>query len=354
MQNLDSMSFSLTHEELDISSKLTRTGIPNHVATLAVILVTREYARPEPELVDIIRQYPNLENRPVAEEAVAELRRRGWLVESKSYDQYLTHQAPDLRDKLAASVNDPELPAQLLKLRATLEPNVTVIGPMVESAVYESYLELLRSAQSEICLPMLATSSRLSSVPILQERARQGVKVRILLGSERVVARIRGGAIRGVARDAITGWRNNAYDIPQMEVKVSHNVDDMSIATCMSIDGRTLRFDIYDPAKQRSLQGVMIEVKCPVGLQLNLVSVFQRLFDDAWDRAEPFHPLGRIWWWLSRGWQWFGFLIFTLLAFLPADLVWSGIFASAAATFLVNALVSSWPRIHSFARKLYG
>jgi hypothetical protein len=347
------MPSPLTNEEFSIITKLKNTGVPIHTAVLAVILVTREYARPEQELIDIIRQYPHLEDRHTAVEAVAELRRRGWMSESDSYDLHLIHQAPDLRDKLAALLTDPDLPTQLLNLRATLEANVKIVGPMKERVVYESFLELLASAQSEICLPMLATTPNLSAVPILQERARKGVKVRIILGSEKVVASIRGETIRAAARDAIVGWRNNAHEIQQMEVRISHRIEDMWIASCMTIDRRVLRFDIYDPNQQRSLQGVMLEVNSPLGLQLNLVSVFQHLFDDAWHRAEPFNPLGKLWWWLSRDWQWFAFLIFTLLTFFSKEYFWTGIFGSVAATFLITALSGTWSRIRAFIRQYY-
>lgn len=87
------MATSLSQGELDIVASLRAKGMPSSQATLAVIMVTREHARPQPELMDIIRQYPNLEEVNDAEAAVSELKRLGWLVEKESYGKYLIQQA---------------------------------------------------------------------------------------------------------------------------------------------------------------------------------------------------------------------------------------------------------------------
>lgn len=346
------MSASLTRHEIEIVAALRNSGISLPAATLAVVMITREHARPESELADIIRQYQNLEDRHTAEQAIAELKRIGWLAESESYGQYLVHQAPDLRDKLAEKLQDSSLPQRLSEMRSTLEENVRIVGPMKERYVYESFLDLLREAQREICLPMLATSPRLSSVPILQERARRGVHLRVLLGSPEVVAKLRGEPMRAMARDAISGWLENARGIPSMEIRIAHFAEDMLIATCMTIDSCVLRFDIYDPLNQRSLEGVMLHVESPSGLTLNMVSLFQQFFDGAWRRAEHTGRFGKLKWWFSTGWQWWLFLGFSALAIVFYPDVWSGIFGSAAATFLVNALVTSGPKIRSLIRDL--
>lgn len=163
------MSASLNREELDIVRALRDVGISLPVATLAVVMITRDHARPENELADIVRQYQNLEDRSVAAEAIAELKRRNWLVISKSYGQELIHQSPDLKEKLAQEIGDPILPDKLLKLCSSLEPCIRILGSMNDRSIYGSYLDLLSAAQREICLPMLATSPHISSVSILQD-----------------------------------------------------------------------------------------------------------------------------------------------------------------------------------------
>lgn len=327
--------------------------VSSAAATLAVVLITREYARPELELVDMVRQYPGLDEPGAAERAIAELRSLGWLDNSESYGRYFIHQAPDLRDKLAVAVGDATISDRLLALRSTLEHHVRIVGPMKERRVFETYLELLGTAQQEICLPMLATSPRIDSVPIIQARARIGVRVRILLGSPEIVARLRGEPMAALARDAIDGWKRHASNIPSMEVRISDRVEDMLISTSMIIDGRLLRTDVYDPMRQRSLEGVMIEVESSTAYKLNLVSLVQQYFDDAWDRARPtgrFAKAGRL---IIRGWQWWLCLAFSILTVIFTVSSTAGaIFGSIAATFFVNGLVASIPYMRRIARNL--
>jgi len=334
---------SLNGEEMRIVSDLHRNGLSVRAATLAVAMVTREHSRPENELLDIVRQYQNLEDSTDSLQAIGELKKLGWLVKSEWYGQDFIQQAPNLRDKIGERLNDSKVAARLKELRANLGSNIRFIGPMNDKVAYTSYLDLLHGAQREICLPMLGTSPNLSSVPIIKERARRGVRVRILLGSPDVVMEYRGRAMRTVAEDAISGWSRHIEGIKQAELRISKSKEDMIIATCMSIDSRILRFDIYDPLQQRSLQGFLIEAESPPGFNLNLVDLFQRYFDSAWRAAQPIQFSGKVQWWVRRGWRWAGVAIFSLLTVLTATSVWGLIFGSAAGTFLVNAVVS-WRR----------
>src|SRR3712207_5072995 len=83
----------LTNQEQELVIALKNAGIPIASATLAIVMVTREHARPQAELADIVRHYPNLEDRSTAEAAIADPKRRGWLIELESYGQYLIQQA---------------------------------------------------------------------------------------------------------------------------------------------------------------------------------------------------------------------------------------------------------------------
>ena len=249
----------LEHEENSLITRLASTGLSRGAATLAVVMATRQHARPERELLDIVLQYPGLENPAVAEAALHELRTLEWVINQESESLLLTLQAPDLRERLGSRFNDPRVPDELAKLRATLDPNAArVLGPMTDGHVYSTYLDLLRSAQNEICLPMLVTSSRLASVDILRERAQAGVRVKILVGAPQIVASIRGETMRSRAKERIREWSRNFDGFPSVEVRISHKVEDMWLGSCMAIDGRIVRLDVYDPDKQRSLQGIML------------------------------------------------------------------------------------------------
>lgn len=342
------MATSLSQGELDIVASLRAKGMPSSQATLAVIMVTREHARPQPELMDIIRQYPNLEEVNDAEAAVSELKRLGWLVEKESYGKYLIQQATELRVRIAEKLAEPNVAERLLDLRRTLESTIRILGSMNDGSVYDSYRGLLQQAQREIMLPMLATSPKLSSVPILQERARKGVRILALLGSPKVVARIRGETAARIAREAISGWKENARGISNFKVRVSHHVEDTYIASWMLIDGKVLRIDIYDPIRQRSLEGFMVEVTSSVGQDLNIVVVFREYFWRAWGRAQPVEWRDRIWWWIRKAWQWLACLMFLALTYIFRSTFLVGVFGSAAASFMISGLVSSWSSITSF------
>jgi hypothetical protein len=332
---------SLLREEDALVARLSHNGLSRGAATLAVVLATRQHARPERELLDIVLQYPGLENLAVAEGALHELRTLGWVVNRETENASLTSQAPDLRRQIAERLRDGQVAEDLAALRANLDPVAArVVGPMNDEHVYSTYLELLHSAQTEIYLPMLVTSTRLSSVDILRERAQAGVRVKILVGAPHIVASIRGPTMRTTAEERIREWVRNFAGLPAAEVRVSHAIEDMWLASCMAIDRRTVRLDIYDPEVQRSLQGIMLEFANPSGLNLNLVRVFVELFEQAWQRARPVSASGRFLWRWRRAWKvWIG-LIFAGLALLPIPVRgWLELMIGIASALLATALI---------------
>lgn len=151
-----------------------------------------------------------------------------------------------------------------------------------------------------------------------------------------------------IAREAISGWKENARGISNFKVRVSHHVEDTYIASWMLIDGKVLRIDIYDPIRQRSLEGFMVEVTSLVGQDLNIVVVFREYFWRAWGRAQPVEWRDRIWWWIRKAWQWLACLMFLALTYIFRSTFLVGVFGSAAASFMISGLVSSWSSITSF------
>ena len=127
------MATSLEHDENALIARLYASGITREAATLAIVMATRQHARPERELLDIVLQYPGLENQDKAEAALRELRRDGWVVDQDSENLTLTMQAPDLRERIGIQLEDPSIPAQLAALRANLDANAArVLGPMTD------------------------------------------------------------------------------------------------------------------------------------------------------------------------------------------------------------------------------
>ena len=347
------MSAALSGAELSVVTELVNRGLSRPAATLAVVMVVREHARPRAELIDIVRQYSTLEDRNVAEEALHCLEKRRWVAETESYNMVLVHQAEDLRHQIAKEIGKPDMADELIAMRSRHDRYIQIIGPMTDQKVYETFLQRLQGAQREICLPMLATSPSLKAVPIIKDRAQHGVRVRILLGSKGVVARMRGETARSMASDSLAGWGRHAKGIEAMEVRVSDSVEDMQIATCMTIDNQFLRFDLYDPSVQRSLEGILIEVESPQGLELNLISVFKRQFEDAWRRARP-TSAGVIWWAFRRAWQWWCALGFFAAAwFFELGSRSSDMCITISGTFLTGAVITSWSSIRATIRRMF-
>ncbi|WP_425613612.1 hypothetical protein NA78x_003447 [Anatilimnocola sp. NA78] len=321
-------------------------------ATLAVAMVTREHARPEAELVDIVRQYQGLEHREQAIAAISTLKATGWLVETETYGTALVRQAPDLRKQIASKLGDQSIERTLASLRSANDPVIAIVGSMTDDHTYSSYLERLRRAHSEICLAMLATTPKLQAAEIIRERASSGVKIRVLLASTDVVCMLRSNSMAKTSVDSIAGWKDHAKHSPNIEVRISSEPADMRLASCALIDGDVLRLDVYDPKTQRSLQGTLIEVTSGEGRQLNIVSMFKDAFDDAWHRATPSNTSAWLWKLFCEHWQWWFFVLFAIGSFATtSNLVVTAILGSASASFLANAIVTSWPMSISAMRR---
>lgn len=271
--------------ENDLASRLAATGLSSSGASLAIALATRLGARPRAELIDIAAQYPHLGSRDSAESAVRELEACGWLLQDTSYATVLTHQASDLRDRIASRLGDSGVAEQLHQLRSAYEGTIRVVGPMHDDAVYQEYRQRLMAAERSIDLPMVATSPNLEVVNVLRDRAEHGVRIRILLAAPTVVAELRGAQMQQVSADRIGEWVRHCTNRKTMKVRVSHNIDDMLMSSSVCIDGTILRFDVHDPVRQQSLQGVLFEAASPSAFRLNIIALFEAVFSDAWRHA---------------------------------------------------------------------
>jgi hypothetical protein len=125
----------------------------------------------------------------------------------------------------------------------------------------------------------------------------------------------------------------------------------MALATSVAIDENIVRLDVYDPQVQRSLEGVMIEIASPQGLQLNLNRIFHRLFEEAWSRSLPLGKLASLRYSLRRWWKvWLG-SIFTALAFLPVPAQnWAEIMIGIGGGILATTLIEEGPNAWNWIR----
>jgi hypothetical protein len=349
------MAVSLESEELRLAKELELTGMKRPAAILAVVMVTRAHARPEDELIEILRQYPGLESMEAARRAVSSLKKTGWIISVMSYGVKLVQQAPDLRTLIADRIGAPAAADRLLEMRASLEPFVNVVGPMSDERVYVTFMDLLRNAQREICLPMLATTPYLETVTILRDRATAGIRVRIILGAPSLVARWRGESMRSIAQQRILEWKREFSEFASVQIRISRIARDMEIATCALVDGRVARLDIYDPYTQRSLEGVMVELISPPGRSLNIVNLFQRAFDSAWGRSYTTGRWAKLQWVLQRWWKvWLGVVILAI-GLIPIPLqYWSIIMTGIGVGVLAPTIVDEGPGLWAIITRRTG
>lgn len=349
------MASALDREEIRLAQDLERTGISKPASVLAIVMATRGHARPESELVEILRQYPGLESPIDVRRGINELKTKQWLAQTSSYGSTLTHQAPELRELIADTLKNPLLVEKLKIMRANLEPTVRVLGAMKDECVYHTFMDLLRSAEREICLPMLATPPYDETVRILRERAEAGVKVRILLAVPSLVAKWRGEPMRRKAVERIHQWRELFADRESVSIRLCRVAEDMELATCMSMDGVVVRLDIYDPYAQRSLEGVMLEIISPPGLSPNLVRIFQNLFNTAWDRAIQIGRTARLASYLGRSWKVLLALATLGLSFIPVNVpnwpeILIGISCGIGAPIIIEGLPETYKAVQKWRR----
>ncbi|WP_143254270.1 phospholipase D-like domain-containing protein [Amycolatopsis keratiniphila] len=343
---------TLDRSELRIAQDLQQAGMTRSAAILAVVMATRGYDRPERDLAEIVRHYPGLESIAEARLAIQDLLHRKWLTRNVIHGVTVTGRVPRLADLIATRLGDQGIADRLLTLRVTLEPYIKVLGPMEDSSVFHSYLDLLRSARSEICLPMLVTPPYEETVRALRERAEAGVRIRILLAAPTLAAKWRSETMRTISTERIDAWVREFKNHPNVEIRLSRTAEDMELATCFSIDGEIVRFDIYDPYRQRSLEGVMIEVAAPQGMLPNFVRIFLRLFEEAWSGAVHVSIRARILWFFRKRWKaWFA-ILFLLLAFLPVPVPhWPEILIGISCGITAPLLIEGVPRLTKVVRK---
>ncbi|MGQ0841100.1 hypothetical protein [Actinokineospora sp.] len=158
---------------------------------------------------------------------------------------------------------------------------------MNDAYVYQSFIGILRAAQATIFLPMLATPPYADVIDALIDRAKAGVRIRILLAAPGLVETVRGAHMAQLADERIREWARQLDAFDNVGIRLYHRPSTMRYSSWLLVDGVKCRIDIYDPRHQRSLEGVMIETVSPPGLDLNLVSLVTDGLEQAWASALP-------------------------------------------------------------------
>lgn len=286
---------SLHADERAVRDVLVGAGLTLQAATLATVLHLRKHNRPEMELFDQVSSYPYLDSEATFATALADLRSRGWIDESHGIygGQAIIREAPDIAEKLIAFA-----PAIRSKLDAYFVARAHVeVHHMGDAYVYASYTDFLAGAANEIAHPLVMTSSNLSQIEILRERARAHVHVRVLLATPELAGEIRGQNRVSEAKERLKVWRQRSKGIRRFEVRVTRRRDDVRDGASVIVDGQ-VKYVIYDDASERASQGYVISRSG----ESNLGRMFSERFDEIWLRSRPLGIWPTFSWIAKRTW----------------------------------------------------
>lgn len=349
----------LTDDERELVRALEEGGWNGRDALATVVMACRVPSRPRLAMIDWLTQFASLESTSAAAEALDKLRADQRVREhAGSNGVVLFRPAPGLLEGLLSLANWPPERASGLRRDPCEAASVTVnlVGPVAQEQAYTTYLDCLRHAQIRVNLPIFRPSIGDGAAAILQERAQAGVKVRILIASDDVISTLWGSSAAASTRHIRAAWVARSGCEADFEVRVCHSVNRMRLATSWSVDGRLARFDAFDYRRERPLDGYMVDISSKWGSVVNVVECFDDQFDEAWRRSSPVSRAGWLLWRLQRAWQWAFFSLFLGLSLASvSNPALSGVFASAAAAFLINAIVASHRQLRDWwARALRG
>jgi hypothetical protein len=330
--------------------KLQRSGQSFERAMIIVVMATRTTATSRRQLIDeVLTGYPGLEDPAKAESALTQLTADGWLVETDVSGADLCQATPDILTRIGELIGPGPVSA-LAEFRGRQTPNLALIGRIDDQVSVDTVYEAIRSAQREICLPFLSTPASIAIAEELRERARRGVRVRILVASPEVVAKLRGEAQRQRGIASVRGWAAETRDWPNTEIRIATRAEDMLMAASASFDASRALLAVFDTGRQRAHESTVIDVERQ-GYALNLVTLFNRHFNEAWARAKPITGVRKFWWRISRlAWE-ICFVVFLIVAsvFAKSQPTLSSVAAGVSAT----ALISIGIRYRDGVRRIY-
>lgn len=333
------MTTSLLQEEIEIINNLIECGWEEEVSTVSLIMITRNHARPKEELIDILKQYQGLDNTYKLFSAIDSLIYDGYIEENKKFNGIIKY-SEKLEKRVVEEGNTTK--TQLEEIRRKIRPRVEYLGDVTKENVYISYLKMLERAQNEVYLPMISTTPELKSLEILKNRANNGVKVKLLLGNPDIISKFRGESNKSFYKEFIEKWTKETKGYENIEIRIMSKLEDAEMGTCVLVDDKILRLDIYDPYNQRSLQGVILECANEGGINLNIIRSFKRQFDRSWNIAIKNNE-SKIVYYLRQNYLAIIAIIFwclTIILFNKGEKIFSSISSSVSAAFLYDFIKS--------------
>lgn len=291
------MPESLTIPEQQIVGRLRHAGVGAAEATILTVLLTRQYSRPRGDLVATLQHYAGLERAEDVAKGITELLARGFLGEFAIDGSILVGPAVDLREQVAGLLKDVFLGDELLRLRRLNDDCCTLVGPLRDGAAYSSYRRVLEFAHTQIrMLHVMTDPEALEAIDVMKARAMNGVHIRIIGASPRLAQMLRGAACGAEARRRVASWRRLSARFPQFRYRITETAEDLLFATSVMIDDSLLRLVVYDPVRERSKEGVVVEFGSIDARRLNIIRDFSARFEAAWAGARSPSFLGLVGW----------------------------------------------------------
>lgn len=248
-------------------------------ATLLTVMYVYSYERPVLDLIHILSEYPNLGSKDELGKNIDYYIEKKYLVLKRLNHIMVCTTNSNLPEMISNDLNDANIQLLMEKSREIQDHNLCaeMLGS-VSNKNYTSYINRLCSAQEEICLPLLNTAPYEDLIEALKDRADAGVKIKILFADKKISTQIR------MTVSMLNEWQRIFNGFKNVEIRIFHNIEDTILCSSILIDNSILRLVAFDPFRQKSSNGTLIEYyKC--NYNINIISMFKERFAEAWHNA---------------------------------------------------------------------
>ena len=253
-------------------------------ATVAVLMYSRKYHRPQNELTELLsRLAPQL--LPIEiEEAVKWLIDNELLISIEIQHQYHIYEVvADFPKRISKLVNNIDVELKLVEMVSARREKVHVrfLNTVSANNNYETLLSSIMNARYSIKYPMLSAAPYETLVNTIKSVAQNGVKIKILLAEDNIVKKYKGNT----KKSRIEDWKYKLNGVPNIEIKGFNEEEPTELCTSILIDEKKLRYVIYDPNTTTSLDGMLLEIENIYGQDINIIKWFNAKFDRAWSQG---------------------------------------------------------------------
>jgi len=283
-----------SQEQKDIITKLRISNCYTEIETpFIVVMATYNFARSKNDLKTMLSEYPGMDDYEQLEIIIEQALEKGY-IKSKSDNGILIHYMDDESCLLAIKQYGKDIQDKILSCRNAFQESSCVINYGILAGgnppggmdslgkVYTTFIQTIKDAQKEILLPMINTQAHEVTIEALQQRAKKGVKIKILLAHYDKVA----SKLRNRKESSISDWVKAFEGVPNVSIRIYTNIDDAILASSVIIDRQIVRMCIFDHHKEKTSHGTLIECY-KEGVELNLFRILYDKFNDIWERAHP-------------------------------------------------------------------